>query len=78
VKEVRTRSCEENVLTEENAWHDLEIEETLQKLETSKRGLTTVEAARRLQTYGANELEEEKKSVKLALLLCPLELSLLF
>jgi len=69
VKEVRTRSREENLLTQENAWHELEIEETFQKLETSKRGLTTGEAARRLQTYGANELEEEKKSVKLALLL---------
>lgn len=69
MKEVRTRNSEENVLTQENAWHDLEIEETFQKLETSKRGLTTVEASRRLQSYGANELDEEKKSVKLALLL---------
>ena len=70
------RKREENALTQENAWHDLEIEETFQKLETSKRGLTTVEAARRLQTYGANELEEEKKSVKLALLLGQLKSSL--
>ncbi len=53
----------------EDSWHELEIEVAFQKIETSKRGLTTVEAARRLQTYGANELEEEKKSVKLALLL---------
>ncbi len=56
-------------MTYENGWHVNEIEEVFNKLETTRRGLTAAEAEQRLQKYGANELEEEKKSVKLTLLL---------
>lgn len=56
-------------LTEEKYWHSQDIQEVFGELGTNQRGLSNDEAEKRLQTYGANELEEEKKSVKLALLL---------
>lgn len=55
-------------LAPENIWHALHIEETFKKLGTSARGLTTDEAKKRLDKYGSNELEEEKRATKLALL----------
>ncbi len=55
-------------MTQENVWHALSAEESFKRLKTSERGLTTAEVEKRLQTYGANELEEEKKIIKLALL----------
>src|SRR5690606_11264212 len=40
-------------------WYKLQVDETLQKLETDQnQGLTTAEAQRRLQEYGPNELVE--------------------
>ncbi len=56
-------------LAQEKVWHTLKAEEVFKKLGTSERGLTTAEAEKRLQTYGANELEEEKKTTKLVLLM---------
>jgi Ca2+-transporting ATPase len=55
-------------LNQENIWHTLSAEEIFKQLNTSERGLTTAEVEKRLQTYGANELEEEKKTLKWALL----------
>ncbi|MGB9959751.1 MAG: cation-translocating P-type ATPase [Candidatus Bathyarchaeales archaeon] len=55
-------------MAQENLWHALPLEEVFKKLETSLRGLTPVEAAKRLSKYGPNELEEEKRITKLALL----------
>jgi len=55
-------------LTEEDIWHALSVEEIFKNLKTSVRGLTTVEAEKRLIEYGPNELEEEKRITKLALL----------
>ena len=57
------------VLSGEEAWHSIEVEQVLLKLETSRQGLTSVEAKNRFQVHGANELEEEAKSSKLAMLL---------
>ncbi len=55
-------------MDQEDAWHTLKSEEALLKLATSEEGLTTAEAERRLQTYGANELEEERGPSRLALI----------
>ena len=55
-------------MAQENIWHALSAEEIFKQLNTSERGLTTAEVEKRLQTYGANELEEEKKKLKWALL----------
>ncbi|MEM3000085.1 MAG: HAD-IC family P-type ATPase [Candidatus Bathyarchaeia archaeon] len=54
-------------MAQETVWHNLSVEEVFKQLNTSKRGLTNAEAAKRLQIYGLNELEEEKKTSKLAL-----------
>jgi Ca2+-transporting ATPase len=46
-------------LDKEDIWHALEASEVVQALETSPdRGLTADEAARRLEEFGPNELEE--------------------
>ena len=43
-------------------WHSMSSEEVLQKLETHhQRGLSSEEAARRLQKYGRNELREKPR-----------------
>lgn len=42
-------------------WHQLSIEETLEQLHTKKEGLSTADAASKLQEYGPNELQEGKK-----------------
>jgi Ca2+-transporting ATPase len=55
-------------LEEENIWHALSVEEVFNFLKTSVHGLTTVEAEKRLKEYGPNELEEERRFRKLALL----------
>ncbi|MFP3984402.1 MAG: cation-translocating P-type ATPase [Candidatus Bathyarchaeia archaeon] len=65
-----TRICS---LAQKNVWHALEIDEILKELETSERGLTSAEAEKRLAKYGANELAEEKRITKLALLLSQLK-----
>jgi hypothetical protein len=38
-------------------WHALTVDTTLTELKTSSAGLTAQEARRRLDEYGANELE---------------------
>lgn len=55
-------------MTQETVWHNLSVEEVFKQLNTSERGLTNAEAEKRLQLYGPNELEEEKKTSKLTLL----------
>ncbi|MBS7636594.1 ATPase, partial [Candidatus Bathyarchaeota archaeon] len=55
-------------MSRENIWHALPLEEVFKKLETNARGLTVAEAEKRLSKYGPNELEEEKRITKLALL----------
>jgi len=50
------------ILSGEEAWHSIEVEQVLLNLETSRQGLTAVEAKNRFQVHGANELEEEAKS----------------
>jgi Ca2+-transporting ATPase len=41
-------------------WHSMETTEVLEQLGTKERGLTEEEAQRRLQQYGANELQKER------------------
>jgi Ca2+-transporting ATPase len=40
-----------------SAWHTISIADAIEKLETSADGLTAAEAARRLESYGPNELQ---------------------
>ncbi|MEM2567990.1 MAG: cation-translocating P-type ATPase [Candidatus Bathyarchaeia archaeon] len=50
-------------------WHALEIREVLDALETSPKGLTSAEAAKRLQKFGYNELVERKRVTPLQIFL---------
>lgn len=43
-------------------WAGMSVKEVLNELKTSENGLNSDEAARRLETYGKNELVEEKKA----------------
>ena len=50
-------------------FHSLNISEALKNLESSKSGLTTKEAEKRLKKYGPNEFSKEKKFSTLKLLI---------
>lgn len=50
-------------------WHNLEIQEVFEELNTSPRGLTEEEAKKRLSTYGPNQIEEEEPINKFAILM---------
>ncbi len=50
-------------------WYRMKIEETLEKLETTEDGLTTQEAASRLEEFGPNKLAEEEGISRLKILL---------
>lgn len=43
-------------------WHTLSVQETLDALHSTKLGLSTVQAKKRLARYGWNELEEKSKA----------------
>ncbi|MCZ2127834.1 MAG: cation-translocating P-type ATPase [Anaerolineales bacterium] len=53
---------------ESTAWHALEAEQVLRDLEVKREGLTSVEAAKRLERYGPNQLQEAPRVGFLALL----------
>lgn len=42
-------------------WYQLDLKDIYQKLDTSEKGLTSEEAKRRLEKYGANKIAEEEK-----------------
>ncbi|WP_370004449.1 calcium-transporting P-type ATPase, PMR1-type [Methanothermobacter sp. KEPCO 2] len=50
-------------------WATMSVKEVLKELKTSENGLNSDEAARRLETYGKNELVEEKKAGPLRMFL---------
>ncbi|MDF0593297.1 cation-translocating P-type ATPase [Methanotrichaceae archaeon M04Ac] len=50
-------------------WHTLTVDETLERLSSSREGLSSDEAAQRLSEHGANQLEEFYKPSKLRLFL---------
>ena len=52
-----------------NNWHALSADRVLQKLDSTTRGLSTEEAARRYKAFGPNELEEGEKLSKLGILI---------
>lgn len=49
-------------------WHTVEVSDVLSDLKTQEKGLTTDEAARRLEEYGKNELAAEEKASLLSIL----------
>ena len=59
-------------------WHSLTENEITKKLNTSLKGLSTVEAGVRLKVHGKNELVEEKRSSPLVLLLSQFKDFLIF
>jgi len=50
-------------------WARMSVKEVLNELKTSENGLNSEEAVRRLETYGKNELVEEKKAGPLRMFL---------
>ncbi|MFX1243247.1 MAG: cation-translocating P-type ATPase, partial [Promethearchaeota archaeon] len=54
---------------QDQLWHALDERDILENLKTEITGLTTEEARKRLDEYGPNELESEKKKSKLILLM---------
>ncbi len=53
---------------EQKAWHALNTEEVLRDLKVHDDGLTSEEAAQRLQRYGHNQLEQAARPGFLAVL----------
>jgi Ca2+-transporting ATPase len=60
-------------LAEESAWHALSVEDALERLKTSERGLTEIEANKRFGVYGANELRKRKRASPLEIFLAQLK-----
>ncbi len=52
----------------EQTWHTLETDEVFEILDSDRTGLTTAEAERRLEEYGANEIESGEEVSKLEIL----------
>ncbi|HLN89423.1 MAG TPA: HAD-IC family P-type ATPase, partial [Candidatus Binatia bacterium] len=52
-----------------NQWHSKTIQETMDELHVTAKGLTTKEAQERLKTNGPNEIKKEKRKSPLKLLL---------
>ncbi len=50
-------------------WHCMNIEETFQTLNSSKQGLSTEEARKRLSSHGPNKIRETKKRSTLGMIL---------
>jgi len=60
---------EGNSLSSEQSWHALEAQEALSKQNSSKAGLSSTEAAERLNKYGPNQLAAGKKTSPIKILL---------
>ncbi|MFX1340702.1 MAG: cation-transporting P-type ATPase, partial [Promethearchaeota archaeon] len=54
---------------QDRTWHALDMKDILKVLNTQLTGLTTEEAHKRLDAFGYNELEIDKKKLKLLLLI---------
>jgi Ca2+-transporting ATPase len=65
---VEVYAIENEVKNMSKPWHAMEIEETLQALNTKETGLTQEEVQKRLQEYGPNELKKEKGASPIKLL----------
>jgi len=64
-------------LARDNIWHTSKVEDIFEKLDTDQKGLTSVEAEKRLRKHGLNQLGEEKGVNKFALLLSQIKNPLL-
>jgi len=51
-----------NAPSHERTWYQLTVDETLERLQSKRSGLTKQETDDRLQEYGPNELEKKKKA----------------
>ena len=50
-------------------WHTLRVDELFQKLGSTSAGLSAAEAARRLEVYGQNRIQAERRASPWKLLL---------
>ena len=64
--------------TKSDNWHNLNIKEVLHSLKSSKLGLSTEEAEKRLKKYGKNKLPEKKKFSQLEIALNQLKSPLVY
>jgi magnesium-transporting ATPase (P-type) len=48
-----------------DVWHVMDVENTLEQMKTSKKGLSTSKASELFKQYGPNELTEKKKKTLL-------------
>lgn len=62
----------------DTAWYHFDSTQVLEKLQTSRRGLTAIEVAARMAAHGANVLPEERAPGPLALILRQLTSSLVY
>ena len=60
-------SCENE--KEQNNWHSISIDETLNLLQTSEDGLTESNVQKRLKKYGTNELKSKPRRTIFQLIL---------
>jgi Ca2+-transporting ATPase len=60
---------ESQVLQQASPWHVLRVDETMQALNSTTNGLSPVEAARRLEETGPNEIQAAKRVSALEILL---------
>ena len=59
-------------------WYHISVQETMQRLDTRREGITNEEAERRLQQYGPNQLERKKGPSRLILFLRQFESPLVY
>ena len=64
--------------TKINNWHNLNIKEAFHILKSSKSGLSTEEAEKRLKKYGKNKLPEKKKFSQIEIALSQLKSPLVY
>ncbi|MFB6155349.1 MAG: cation-translocating P-type ATPase [Haloferacaceae archaeon] len=62
----------------ESRWHATPVEEVLDALETDERGLSDEEAARRLEAFGENEIEEHDEISPLDIFVSQFQDSLIY
>ena len=59
-------------------WHTLSVKQTINKLNTTKNGLTLNEAEKRLNKYGPNQIQETKKTTALEIFINQFKSILIF
>jgi len=56
-------------IREPRSWHSIQVQDVIAELDSDNRGLEKEEAKVRLQSFGYNEFEKEKKTSSISLFL---------